>query len=486
VGAGTGIYSELLRGKLQGTHFTAIEIWEPYITQFVLDTKYDVVINADIREFVPQQRYGIIMLGDILEHMTKEEAVDIYNKLLNFSEFVIISIPIIYYPQDAYMGNPYEKHIKDDWTHEEVISTFKNIALQRTDHEIGIYAGFNPRLHTKDDIIEVNKPKIAVYGIYKNEENFIERFLKSVHNADEIILCDTGSTDQTNAQINKYLQSTPHVPLKIYNICVSPWRFDDARNTALSLVSPTMDICISLDIDEYLMDGWKEYLNIHWGYEYTRYTHKFKTYWPSGSVSEHLHERIHTRSGYTWKLPVHEILEYNSEEQMKHLPDFWIYQKPDNEKSRSNYLPLLEQSVKERKDIWKSWSFLAGEYLYHGRYVEALSAIQAAIKIDNSDKSFLYRMEYFVYKAQKNSNLALLSLNNAIMCMPDRREPYFEKALYLHDLGRNSEALFVLKEAEKRENKMIDYHYNSAAWEDEFEDWRSKISEHAKAEGLNV
>src|ERR1700730_16589351 len=101
VGAGTGIYSELLRGKLQGTHFTAIEIWEPYITQFVLDTKYDVVINADIREFIPEQRYGIIMLGDILEHMTKEEAVDIYNKLLNSSEFVIISIPIIYYPQDA-------------------------------------------------------------------------------------------------------------------------------------------------------------------------------------------------------------------------------------------------------------------------------------------------------------------------------------------------------------------------------------------------
>ncbi len=111
------------------------------------------------------------------------------------------------------------------------------------------------------------------------------------------------------------------------------------------------------------MTGWKEHLIDHWESQCTRYYHKFKPIWADESVSEHWHERIHARTGYTWKLPVHEILEYNGPEKVKWLPDFWVLHEPDQNKIRSTYLPLLEQSVKERKDIWKSWSFLAIEYL---------------------------------------------------------------------------------------------------------------------------
>jgi glycosyltransferase involved in cell wall biosynthesis len=329
-------------------------------------------------------------------------------------------------------------------------------------------------------------PSVAVYGIYKNEQKFIKRFLDSVQDADEIILCDTGSEDNTNQIINQYKKDYPHINLKIYSIFVSPWRFDDARNASLSLVNPNIDICISLDIDEYLMDGWKEYLIGQWEPGYTRYNHKFKTIWPNRSISEHWHERIHIRTGYTWKLPIHEILEYTGQEIVKWLPDFWIYQEPDHDKARSTYLPLLEQSVKERKDIWKSWSFLAIEYLAVGIYEEALNAIDKALGLENSDKSYLYKMKYFVFKANNQSDLALISLDNAIQQMPERREPYFEKALYLHELGRNIEAYFYLKQSEKLVNKITDYHYNPAAWDDEYEYWSFKLLELAKKEGENV
>ncbi|HML88123.1 MAG TPA: glycosyltransferase [Methylomusa anaerophila] len=335
------------------------------------------------------------------------------------------------------------------------------------------------------EVKETNGPTIAVYGIYKNEEKFMERFLHSVQTADEIVLCDTGSNDNTNQIIKQFKACCPHVNIKVYSICVSPWRFDDARNTSLSLVSPDIDICISLDIDEYLMDGWKEHLRDHWEPGYTRYYHKFRTIWPAGNVSEHWHERIHIRAGYTWKLPVHEILEYKGEEKIKRLEDFWVYQKPDYKKSRSSYLLLLEQSVKERKDVWKSWSFLASEYLMAGRFEEALRAVDNALQLNNSDKSYLHKVKYFVYRAQNQMDLAILSLNNAIFYMPHRREPYFEKAMYFHQLGRNAEAYFILKGSEKITNKAIDYHYNPAAWDTEFERWKSQLLELAKEEGIN-
>lgn len=312
----------------------------------------------------------------------------------------------------------------------------------------------------------------------------IECFLSSVKNADEIVLCDTGSGDATNEKINKFKELNPDINLKSYKICVSPWRFDDARNACLSLVSPQMDLCISLDMDEYLMDGWKECLIETWEPGYTRGYHNFKTYWADGSVSEHLHDRIHIRNGYTWKLPVHEILEFDGHEKGKYLKGFWVYHKPEKKEYRSNYLPLLEQSVSERKEIWRSWSFLASEYLGAERYEEALSAISEALNIENSDKAYLYKMNYLIYKAMNHYILALLNLDNYIQHLSYRREPYFEKAMYLHQLGRNIEALLALREAEKITCKIIDYHYNVLAWDDSFKKWMSKIYKLSKKERL--
>lgn len=330
----------------------------------------------------------------------------------------------------------------------------------------------------------VTRPKIAVYGIFKNEEKFIKRYLDSVKDADEIVLCDTGSTDNTKELIEEFRKENSNCQLSIYNICVSPWRFDDACNTALSLISPKMDICIRLDLDEYLMEGWKEHIIQHYEPTITRYFHKFSTIWPGGGRSQHWHERIHKRLGYQWKLPVHEILEYNGEEKIKRLNDFWMYQKPDTEKSRSSYLPLLEQSVKERKDVWKSWSFLSGEYLRVRKYDKAIWATDEALKIEDSDKGYLHKLKYIIYKAQNKKDLALIELNQAIPHLPSRREIRFEKAKFLHQLGRNLEAYLMIKEAEQLKRKITDYHYNQHAWNEDFEKWKEKLFELAKKEGL--
>jgi len=332
----------------------------------------------------------------------------------------------------------------------------------------------------------MKKTLIAVYGIYKNEENFIKRFLNSVRDADEIVLCDTGSTDKTNDIINEFMKNNTDINIKIFSIYVSPWRFDDARNTALSLVSPDMDICISVDMDEYLSENWKNSLLNQYDPSVTRYYHKFKTFWENGNVSEHLHDRIHVRNKYMWKLPVHEILEYDGTENVKMLSDFYIYHTPKEKSTREGYLALLKQSVKEQKDLWKSWSFLAGEYLNLGDCDEALNALDTALNVRDCDKCFLYKQKYYVYKFLGEIDKALFCLDNSIFYMPERRELYYEKAKFLSEIGRNTEALFTILEAEKKKDKIIDYYYEGSAWGKQFSEFKQTIYNLAKKDGLKI
>ena len=49
----------------------------------------------------------------------------------------------------------------------------------------------------------MNKYKIAVYAICKNEEKFVERWVNSMKEADEIYVLDTGSTDNTVIELQK-------------------------------------------------------------------------------------------------------------------------------------------------------------------------------------------------------------------------------------------------------------------------------------------
>jgi hypothetical protein len=85
------------------------------------------------------KKYDVAFCGDVLEHMTKKEAVSLVSELLHCCCFVIISIPIVYFYQDAIEGNPYEKHIKVDWSHQEVMESFDNIVDYKKGNITGVY-----------------------------------------------------------------------------------------------------------------------------------------------------------------------------------------------------------------------------------------------------------------------------------------------------------------------------------------------------------
>ena len=79
----------------------------------------------------------------------------------------------------------------------------------------------------------INKYKICVYAIAKNEEKFVERWVNSMKEADEIYVLDTGSSDNT---VKKLQEKGVHVAVKE----IKPWRFDAARNmSCLLYTSPS-------------------------------------------------------------------------------------------------------------------------------------------------------------------------------------------------------------------------------------------------------
>lgn len=124
VGAGRGTYSDLLREHVD--NIDGIEVWEPYIKEFGLVYKYCNLYEGDAREFSADDlgKYDISIFGDVLEHMSAEDSVALWNEHKKVSKFGLVSVPIIHYPQGAEFGNPYEVHVQDHLTPDKVRELF--------------------------------------------------------------------------------------------------------------------------------------------------------------------------------------------------------------------------------------------------------------------------------------------------------------------------------------------------------------------------
>ena len=139
VGAGAGVYLDIIREHV-GNHVVvvALEVWQPNIEQFKLKERYDKVINEDVRK-IDNFDYDLVIFGDVLEHMSEEDAVKLWNKVSEQAGSAIISIPIIHYHQDAYEGNPYEVHVEADWSPKRVRSAFHSISESKEFEVTGVY-----------------------------------------------------------------------------------------------------------------------------------------------------------------------------------------------------------------------------------------------------------------------------------------------------------------------------------------------------------
>lgn len=213
--------------------------------------------------------------------------------------------------------------------------------------------------------------KIAVYSIALNEEKFVERWAASAADADVVLLADTGGTDSTVALARCYTRET-------YDIHISPWRFDHARNAALALLPADIDLCITLDLDEVLAPGWREIIEKVWTPDATRLRYGYVWNWNNDGTPnvQFSADRAHHRNGYQWKGPVHEVITPSGAETVVTTEQVLIHHHADNAKPRSSYLPLLELAVRENPNDDRAAHYLGREYMFAGRRDDAMRELQ--------------------------------------------------------------------------------------------------------------
>lgn len=299
--------------------------------------------------------------------------------------------------------------------------------------------------------------KIAVYTITLNEEKHIKRWANSAKDADLVVVCDTGSTDDT-------VNIAKSEGCEVHSIFVKPWRFDDARNASLAILPNDIDFCIALDADEILVPGWRNHFETL-SQDCTRPRYNYIWSWENDGVTPSLTysgDKIHKRFGYRWKHPVHEVLTPYIDEKQEYF-GLEIQHHPDNTKPRSQYFPLLELAAKEQPQCDRTAHYLAREYFFNQRYSEAAAEFKRHLSLESS-----------VWGAERARSMRYLSvcepnkeeywLLRALSEDPFRRETlcdlstyYYKKALWVNCYAYAIKGLSIF-------DKPIDYLVESHAW----------------------
>ena len=144
VGPGVGTYSDLLLD--QGYRIDAIEIYPPYIKKYGLIDKYDNVFIGDICKFDVKD-YDFIILGDVLEHIPKDDAIELYNSFLKQGKEMMVSVPYEM-EQGEHEGNIYETHHQVDLNPGVMIERYPKLKPLIEINDYGYYYHLNNKADT--------------------------------------------------------------------------------------------------------------------------------------------------------------------------------------------------------------------------------------------------------------------------------------------------------------------------------------------------
>jgi tetratricopeptide (TPR) repeat protein len=305
---------------------------------------------------------------------------------------------------------------------------------------------------------------ISVYAIAKNEEKFCEAFMTSASEADEVVVLDTGSEDET---VEKLRELGAKVTVKI----IEPWRFDVARNESLKLVSREADVCVCFDLDELLTPGWRAAVETAWKAGKTEQAH-YRYVWnynADGSEgTTFTREKIHAPGLFEWTHPVHEVLTRVKTDKSAvgadgnppatpgmtnetggspsaptdtrpeiYISGFTCEHHADDTKSRADYLPLLELSVKEDPQDDRNMHYLGREYMFRGMWTKAIKTLERHLGLKSAqwapERCASMRFIGRCYDALGERERAAEWFERACLECPQLREPWYEAARHWYE-----------------------------------------------------
>lgn len=256
--------------------------------------------------------------------------------------------------------------------------------------------------------------KVAVYAICKNEEKFVDRWMDSMAEADEIVVLDTGSTDDTVLRLQARGAT-------VYQKIFDPWRFDVARNHALSLVSEDADICCSVDLDEVFEPGWRKVLETAWdaGVDQLKYRYTWNFDENGNELTVFFADKIHARHGFHWHAPVHEVIRPDAGScRVGQCEQLRLYHHADAGKSRGQYLPLLQLAAKEAPLDDRTAFYLGREYFFHGEYGKSIAQLEHYLHLPKA-----------VWRDERAAAMRYLARCCGALKQPELRQMWQEKAI---------------------------------------------------------
>lgn len=273
-------------------------------------------------------------------------------------------------------------------------------------------------------------PKIAVYSCAKNEAARAKRWAESCKDADQRLVLDTGSSDDT-------VQILREEGVDVHSASIRPWRFDVARNASLVLLKDDIDIAVQLDLDEVLVPGWRELLEAAWTEDTNRLHYRY--IWSHSDNGEpdmsFFSDKIAGRHTHIWKNPVHEVLKPQGKEVISKCDHVLIEHFPDGAKDRSYYLDLLEASVREDPLNDRNFHYLGREHFFHGNHERAIEVLLQHLRLPtatwNSERASSMRIIAKCFEALKASEHAYTWYTSATLEDGSSREALIDLAKFL-------------------------------------------------------
>lgn len=134
IGAGCGKWGCLFRDM---TVIDAVEVFAPYVQQFMLRWVYDSVFVQDAAD-ADLDGYDLVIMGDVLEHMTVE-AAQLFLKRCEAAHAAVLVLVPFEFEQDACWNNEHERHLQPDLTHELFNERYPGFDTLRKNEQFGLY-----------------------------------------------------------------------------------------------------------------------------------------------------------------------------------------------------------------------------------------------------------------------------------------------------------------------------------------------------------
>ncbi len=111
-GAGLGKMGRIVREAVPQAQITAVDGCKLTAGELAQAKVYDHVHIDMLESWIARnvERYDLAIFGDVLEHLTRRQALKAINATLRFASNIIVNIPLRNLHQDGHDDNPLEAH----------------------------------------------------------------------------------------------------------------------------------------------------------------------------------------------------------------------------------------------------------------------------------------------------------------------------------------------------------------------------------------